>query len=79
MIGFRCPSYVKGINFPGYHLHFLTQDRTAGGHVLEFTLEKAVVALDHLSGFSVQLPKNEAFYQLDLSLDKKKELEKVMR
>ena len=38
MVGFRCPPYVTGINVPGYHLHFLTDDRTAGGHLLEFTV-----------------------------------------
>jgi acetolactate decarboxylase len=34
--GFYCPDYVEGLNVPGYHLHFITEDRTAGGHVLGF-------------------------------------------
>jgi acetolactate decarboxylase len=35
IVGFRCPSYVEGINVPGYHLHFITGDKKAGGHLLE--------------------------------------------
>ena len=34
IVGFRCPSFVKGLNVPGYHLHFITEDRKAGGHIL---------------------------------------------
>lgn len=28
--GFRCPSYVKGINVPGFHLYFISEDKTKG-------------------------------------------------
>ena len=31
LVGFYCPDYVKGVNVPGYHLHFITKDRKAGG------------------------------------------------
>ena len=31
IVGFRCPPFVKGINVPGYHLHFIKSDFTQGG------------------------------------------------
>ena len=31
MVGFCYPGYAKGINVPGYHLHFITEDRKEGG------------------------------------------------
>ena len=34
MLGFRFPDYVEGIEVSGYHLHFITADRSRGGHVL---------------------------------------------
>lgn len=34
MVGFRFPAFVEGIEVAGYHLHFVDQDRTRGGHVL---------------------------------------------
>ena len=35
LVGFRSPAWVGGLNVPGYHWHFLSDDRTVGGHVLD--------------------------------------------
>ena len=78
IVGFRCPGYVSGVNVPGYHLHFLTEDKDAGGHVLEFEVKQAVVSVDHTSEFLMILPKEGSdFYKIDLSQDKQEELEEV--
>ena len=78
MVGFRCPSYVAGVNVPGYHLHFLTKSKDSGGHVLEFEIVEAVASIDYTSEFLMILPSDESdFYKLDLTQDKQKELEKV--
>jgi acetolactate decarboxylase len=34
MLGFRFPAYAEGIEVSGYHLHFISDDRSRGGHVL---------------------------------------------
>jgi acetolactate decarboxylase len=34
MLGFRFPAYVEGIEVSGYHLHFISDDCSRGGHVL---------------------------------------------
>ncbi|HUC07466.1 MAG TPA: acetolactate decarboxylase [Solirubrobacterales bacterium] len=34
MLGFRFPDYAEGIEVSGYHLHFISEDRSRGGHVL---------------------------------------------
>src|SRR5919199_2773287 len=34
LVGFRFPDYAQGLNVPGYHFHFVTEDRRAGGHLL---------------------------------------------
>jgi acetolactate decarboxylase len=65
IVGFRCPPFVKGINVPGYHLHFLTKDKKAGGHVLELVVQQARVKVDHTPGFHMILPKDPDFYRLD--------------
>jgi len=51
IVGLRCPRYMKGVNVPGYHLHFLTKDRRAGGHVLELTIDKASARIDRTGDF----------------------------
>lgn len=78
VVGFLCPAYVAGVNVPGYHLHFLTNSRYAGGHVLDFTVKQAVISIDYTSEFLMILPGEESdFYKLDLTQNKQGELEKV--
>ena len=77
IVGFRCPSYASGINVPGYHLHFLTEDKDAGGHVLEFRVGEAVAFIDYTSEFLMILPGNEDFYRIDLTQSKQEELETI--
>lgn len=77
LVGFYCPPFVTGINVPGYHLHFLTTDRTAGGHVLGFIVEKGTLKIDTLTRLVLQLPETEGFAAADLQRDRTEELEKV--
>jgi acetolactate decarboxylase len=56
LVGFRFPDYAQGLNVPGYHLHFVTGDRTRGGHVLDCTVVDAEIQLDHASHLHMELP-----------------------
>ena len=77
IVGFRCPSYVKGVNVPGYHLHFITADRKAGGHVLDFKIGKAILEIDDTNEFNLSLPSDKAFYGADLSRDREQAVRAV--
>lgn len=77
IVGFYCPSFVKGINVPGFHLHFINEEKSAGGHVLDFTIEDAVIELDEKNDFFLSLPKSNAFRKSNLQKDRTKELHKV--
>jgi acetolactate decarboxylase len=67
MVGFRLPSYMAGVNAAGYHLHFLTADRKAGGHVLSCRIQKVTAEIDATSEWSMTLPADPDFYKVDLS------------
>ncbi|MET0307035.1 MAG: acetolactate decarboxylase [Solirubrobacterales bacterium] len=56
MLGFRFPDYVEGIEVGGYHLHFISADRTRGGHVLASRSSGLRAALDPSSELHVELP-----------------------
>ncbi len=56
IVGFKSPQEAQGTTVAGYHLHFITTDRTAGGHVLGFTLRNGVLLIDHESGLFVDRP-----------------------
>jgi acetolactate decarboxylase len=48
LIGFWCPSEYSSINQPGYHFHFISDNGTIGGHVLDFNLDSGLVELDKM-------------------------------
>jgi acetolactate decarboxylase len=56
LVGFRFPDYSEGIEVSGYHLHFITADRTRGGHVLECRVRDAVARIDAATDLHVELP-----------------------
>ncbi len=77
LVGFWLPDFIGGINVPGYHLHFITADRQAGGHLLECRLQDGKVQVDSSGDLRMVLPANNDFGRADLGRDRKKEVEKV--
>lgn len=77
IVAFRCPYFVKGVNVPGYHMHFVTADRRRGGHLLDCSVKSGVIALDTTAEFVLSLPKDESFYHADFEADSQDNLEKV--
>lgn len=69
LVGFRFPNYAQGVNVPGYHVHFLTDSRAAGGHVLDFRMRNATVQIDVTSDLHMEVPECGAFLEADLSKD----------
>jgi acetolactate decarboxylase len=56
IVGFRFPEFAEGIEVSGWHLHFLSEDRARGGHVLGCRVETAHVGLDPSGELHVELP-----------------------
>lgn len=77
LIGFRFPEYMKGLNVPGYHFHFLSDDKKVGGHVLDLLGSNFEIEIDYMDDFEMHIPNNEAFNELNLAKTKAEDLEKV--
>ncbi len=57
MLGFRFPAYAEGIEVGGHHLHFISADRSSGGHVLDSRPAPGLRArLDPSNDLHVELP-----------------------
>jgi acetolactate decarboxylase len=56
MVGFRFPAYAEGIEVSGWHLHFISEDRSRGGHVLDSRSSSPRVRLDCSCEMHVELP-----------------------
>jgi acetolactate decarboxylase len=78
VVGFYTPAFFKGLNVAGYHLHFISNDRKTGGHILDMTVPAGtVVEYDITPGFAMALPMSGGFTDVDLSQDLSGELAKV--
>lgn len=78
LVGLRGPAFAKGMGVPGWHWHFLTTDRTRGGHVLEFALDagQAKAGLMVVRRMELLLPR-AGLAGLDLARDRARELHAV--
>lgn len=80
MLGFRFPAYVEGIEVSGYHLHFISEDRSRGGHVLGSSCSRALRArLDPSSELHVELPPGVELADPDLASATHDAVEQVER
>jgi acetolactate decarboxylase len=78
IIGFYTPVFFKSVNVPGYHLHYLSDDHTKGGHILDMSVPAGTtVQYDITPGFAMALPTSGDFVGVDLSKDLSGELAKV--
>ena len=65
--GFRTPAYAKGIGVPGCHVHFIDEGFTRGGHVLDYTVDDAVIELCPGTDMELHLPVTAEFQDGKLS------------
>jgi len=56
MVGFRFPKAAEGIQIPGYHLHLVSQDRTIGGHMLDYEASDVRVSVQRATVLQIELP-----------------------
>jgi acetolactate decarboxylase len=75
--GYYAPPYLRHLKATRFHLHFVDKDRKIGGHVLDFSFQKAQITLETLTQFHVEFPINKDFqktqmkdYSLQMDLDK---------
>ena len=70
VVGFRSPSAWQGFAVAGEHLHFISADRTSGGHVLDLQSDGPVsISFAVASHIHVELPTTDDFNAAPLKLD----------
>lgn len=76
LIGFWCPDTVGSINVPGYHLHFISDDRTKGGHLLNISFDSAKAISDETRFFDMEIGEPAASGNISNAGDEIKKVEK---
>lgn len=69
VIAVYCPSYVEGLNLPGWHFHFLSEDKTKGGHILGLQADTLSLQINPIRDWELLLPENPEFARRDLCED----------
>jgi len=60
VIGFRSPAFMQGISVAGDHLHFISEDRKTGGHLLSFeTVGEVDVKVAGIWKVVLELPRDD--------------------
>ena len=77
LVGFKFPDYAQGLNVAGYHFHFITEDRSAGGHVLECRLATGELHVDREADLRVELPPNVSLPTPDQSASRKETIDRI--
>ena len=78
LIGFRQPHYLQGVGVAGDHLHFITDDRKRGGHVLALESDgELVVQTAQMYTMTLELPKGDEEFNEAKLLGNHKDLESV--
>jgi len=77
LVGFWSPRYSSSFSVPGYHLHFISKDRTKGGHLLDCSARKLKARVQVLSEYDIRLPDTGSFLTRNLSKDPASDLAKT--
>ena len=77
LVGFWSPEYSRAVSVPGYHLHFVSDDRSLGGHVFGLSAPDLRFSLHTESELHLAMPETEEFLTADLAGDHGDELDEA--
>ena len=71
------PDFMDGINAPGWHVQFLSEDRTKGGHVFDVSLVSGQAMMYKIDRIEIQLPATPAFDTYSLKETSQQEIAEI--
>ena len=77
IVGLYCPDFMSSLNSTGWHFHFISSDKTYGGHVLGLNLKSGEAQFDKTDSLDMTLPKKKNFHALNFNRDLKEDIRKA--
>ncbi len=71
------PDYLSTLNAPGWHFHFISDDKEKGGHVLDITNFEGDIKMSEMNQFEMYCPDTDTFNDEDLSVDQSARIKSV--
>lgn len=59
VVGYYAPAMYQGMTVGGFHVHFLSDQKDFGGHILDFALDHGEITLQPFSNVDLSLPTND--------------------
>jgi acetolactate decarboxylase len=79
IVGYWTPTYAKTLNIAGWHLHFVTDSRSGGGHLLDCRAIGLSAQLQELGEVRIAMPETAEFLRADLTRDPSRDLDVAER
>ncbi|TKC06373.1 acetolactate decarboxylase [Pedobacter frigoris] len=76
-VGFHLPEYLNGINASGFHFHFLSKDKSQGGHILDFKGKNLKIEIAELKSFELEVPTDADFQNFHFNKKHNEDLKRV--
>ncbi|HDR8109292.1 acetolactate decarboxylase [Bacillus thuringiensis] len=67
LAGFWTPDYAQGIGVAGFHLHYIDDERSGGGHVFDYVIENCTIQICQKAHMHLALPETADFMAAELS------------
>lgn len=77
LTGFYTPAFMDSLAVPGVHLHFLSEDRNFGGHLLQCQAVRARIGIQILRTLRMDLPVTMDYLTADFQRDVAGDLDKA--
>ena len=68
LIGFWTPEFFQNVSVAGFHVHFVDKNRTTGGHVIDFSIDKGTLSYETKYGLDIELSDKKAYLDHDLKV-----------
>ncbi|MBF0458163.1 MAG: acetolactate decarboxylase [Nitrospirae bacterium] len=75
--GFYFPDTFGGLSVGGFHIHFISDDRKSGGHLMSCEVTHATVDIDYLTDFLMELPKSGGIYGKTIGTAQQREVDLI--
>ena len=62
IVGIWTPEMFHGVSVAGYHLHFISDDHTFGGHVIDFIISEGIIEVGPVDQLDQRFPVQDRQY-----------------
>lgn len=77
LVGFWSPSFADKVSVPGYHFHFISTAKDAGGHVLDLRFRALNIRMDRCLALILITPENGDYFSAGLDGEEQRDLKKI--